>query len=332
MGTKSFFQKLFGSTQAKEDPELVKMSDPISLSKYDVKDLLQLNSVVYLQTQLAFPTDKMYVTLPGKDDNDEIIFVFKDYNDVIYGTYKYIKLGVENIDLDKLIDYYAKNYIPSILFKTIHKTFIDGRESFIVTGKTKENKFDYFSSVIIEGSNLTIFTLITDENFLFLDPDFAYKMFASYKFIKSQKLNQRTIKDFVCFKNSDGLMKYFRDNVNTKGYYITYENAPFNLDLMFGVKEATEDSILSLRDTFEDNESPIIKAPLKFNNIEVEAEGFAHIDWLNFLVKYKGNNIQFSLNIKFLDTQQNITYEELKDNNLWPQIVNIINENFYLNF
>ncbi|MBK7214977.1 MAG: hypothetical protein IPH88_17145 [Bacteroidales bacterium] len=332
MESKSFFKKLFGSSPVKEDPAAVKMGDPISLSKYDIKDVLLENSIIYLQTQIAFPSEKIYISMPGKDDNEEIVLVFKDFNGVIYGTYKYIKLDVTSIDLDKLIDYYSKSYISNILYKTVHKTFIDGREAFIVTGKTNESKFDYFTAVIIEGSNLTIFNLITDENFLFLDPDFAYKTFASYKFIKNSNQNQRIIKDFICFKNDNGLMKYFKDDGSSRGYYTFYTNPSLNLSITVGIEEVAHDSILSLKDTYKDNDGTCFKDTLKFGSKEIEADGFNQKDWLIYLIKYKGNNIQFSMNINKIDPEQDLSRDHLKESDLWPQILEIVSENFYFNF
>jgi len=330
METTSMIQKLFGTFSSKNNPNIINFGERISLDKYDINTLLSENSIVYLQTQLAFPED-ISVQSPEKDSGEEVIFEFMDSKGLVLGCYKYVKTEVSSFDTDKLINIYSKEFMSNVVSKIVHKTFIDGREAFIVTGKIKGKTFDNFTLVVIEGSNLTIFSLIAIEDFLFAKPDFAYKIFSSYKFVKNKYINKRIIKNFICFSSEDKYWFFDTDFKKSKGYLTHYCDASDPDFVMYvAIAENLYDTLDDMRKDFIETETPYFEDTIKFKDVEITCKGFVSNGYLRYYVPYKNN--KFITSISIMRSSQELTRKQIIDGDYWNTAMTRISDKFYFNF
>jgi hypothetical protein len=332
MEKKSFFQKLFGANSPKENPELIKSGNFINLQQYNIDEIINTNSIIYLQTQLGFPADNIRVYKSDNEKNKDQIFEFKDPSGVIYGYYEYLTLESESIPLEIITDFYPKEFCKNLDFRTVHKTYVDGKNSVIITGKRKEKLWDEFSLVVIEGSALSIFTIITDENYLFSNPDYAYKIFSTYKFIKNKGLRQRIIKDFICFSAYESWV-FMDDLKSSQGYAALFLNPKDEYNILVFIQEADYSSAEAMKEDLDESVGGIYQDILKFKDIEVNCSGgFTSKEFIQYLVAYKNKKFRFCFEVYTKDDSIKYNRNQLKELNIWDNVIDIISSSFYLNF
>jgi len=198
-------------------------SSSVYLSNYHDESYIENNKVIVFQSSLSIPEGWTF-TDPDTDDPEEKLFSFSDRDEVVYGSFYYYSLD-EDITISpmKLAEYYAKNYFkPNYANIKVHDTRIDGDQAEILTGTHKENGWDRFTLLIPEGgNNFNEITLITDKDFLFQNPEIAYRIFDSYAYAK-KGVNERIIKGAISFKSTSSDWRWYDDKEDL-GFYVKGE-------------------------------------------------------------------------------------------------------------
>lgn len=202
---------------------IVGQDGSIYLSNYHDQSFIDANRVIVFQTGLSIPEGWTFSDTDS-DDPDEKFFSFSDKNEVVYGSFYYYSLDDDiTISAMKLAEFYEKNYFkPKYKNIKIYDTRIDGDKAQIMTATHKENGWDRFTLLIPEGgNNFNEITLIADKDYLFTNPEIAYKIFESYAYAK-KGVNERTIKGAISFKATTSDWRWY-DDKDDLGFYVKGE-------------------------------------------------------------------------------------------------------------
>jgi len=195
----------------------------VYLTNYHDETFIDNNRVIVFQSALSIPEGWTFSDTDS-DDPDEKFFSFSDRNEVVYGSFYYYSLDDDiTISSSKLADFYAKNYFkPNYKNIKIYDTRIEGDKAQILTATHKEKGWDRFTLLIPEGgNNFNEITLIADKDYLFQNPEIAYKIFESYAYAK-KGINERTIKGAISFKSTSSDWRWYDDKEDL-GFYVKGE-------------------------------------------------------------------------------------------------------------
>ncbi len=253
-------------------------STSVYLSNYHDESFIENNRVIVFQTSLSIPEGWSFSD-PDTDDPDEKFFSFSDKDEVVYGTFYYYSLD-ESITISslKLAEFYAKNYFkPDYKNIKIHDTRIDGDKAEILTGMHKDNSWDRFTLLIPEGgNNFNEITLIADKDFLFQNPEIAYKIFDSYAYTK-KGVNERVIKGAISFKSTNSDWRWY-DDKEESGFYVKGEiNDKLILVGLSQTKYMSLDALLEGYE-FDQIDFPRFSKTLNIGDQEITFEGIGAIE------------------------------------------------------
>jgi len=185
------------------------VKEDINISPYKDKAAENDNLLIIHQSRLAIPDGWKFVapdTKPVKTANFDSA-VFFQFNDRVnncfgkfeYTTFKNFSGNLSGMELAKL---YAEKILTDITDKVIHKTFINGKEAYIIVGKHAKKNWDFMTALIPEGHSFNEIRILSDPGYLTMRPEIAYRIFASYEYA-SAGVNERTVKDVIKFRCSD---------------------------------------------------------------------------------------------------------------------------------
>ena len=250
----------------------------VYLTNYHDDDFIEANKLIVFQSSLSIPEGWTFSDT-DTDDPDEKFFSFSDINEVVYGAFYYYSLDEDiTISATKLADFYAKNYFkPNYKNIKIYDTRIEGDLAEIVTGSHKEKGWDRFTLLIPEGgNNFNEITLIADKDYLFTNPEIAYKIFESYSYAK-KGINERIIKGAISFKSTSSDWRWY-DDKEDKGFYVKGEiNDKLVLVGLSQTKYMTLDALLEGYD-FETIDFPRFSKTLNIGGREITFEGVGIIE------------------------------------------------------
>lgn len=248
------------------------------------------NYLVYKQTRLALPDGWSF--LPRKDkDSKIIVFKIDDNQNNVVGDFAYWATEAESeLSPEKVADFYVDVIKDEVENITVYPTRIDGKVAHIISCSVKKRGYDRFIALIVEGKNLNIITLTSDQGYLFSHKDVPFKIFNSYSFQK-KGLNERINKNGISFSSSDGAIEWYSDIEGGLILFGEFENRVF----AFAMEKTTikETSEIPSRYKFTKN---IEEFPCQFTIgskvMKGKAVGYKDNDELTLyhLVTYKGQN------------------------------------------
>lgn len=185
------------------------VKEDINLSTYKDDSAENDNLLIIHQSRLAIPDGWKFVapdTKPVKTANFDsaVFFQFNDRVNNCFGKFEYttFKNFSGNLSGFELAKTYAENVLTDIKDKVIHKTFINGKEAYIIVGTHKQKNWDFMTAIIPEGHSFNEIRILSDPGYLKMKPEIAYRIFASYEYANSG-MNERSVKNAIRFRCTD---------------------------------------------------------------------------------------------------------------------------------
>jgi hypothetical protein len=136
----------------------------------------------------------------------------------VVGSFTYLATEAKyELSPEKVADFYVDNIKEDVENITVYPTKIDNRAAHIISCTVKKGGYDRFIALIVEGKNLNIITLTSDQGYLFSHKDVPFKIFNSYSFQK-KNLNERITNSGISFSCPDGTIEWYSDLDN--GYIL----------------------------------------------------------------------------------------------------------------
>ncbi len=316
------------------------IKDPIDFSQY-VSDTENSNLVVTTQSQLVIPDGWQFQKSDTKDETigdvrRSTLFEFNDRQNNIYGKFNYTAIVSGSlVDPAQLVKILAESR-DDISNKAIMKTFINRKESYIITGTHKNNSWDYMAAIIPEGNSFNEIVLLSDPGYLQANPSVAYRIFNSYSF-SNKGVNERIIRGSIKFKSDDGAWYWYNDwtTKDFAGYFVmdsSDHETPIEFIGIATLDSSNMETIKSLISGF--NEKVIVSeydVDLKVANKQVSGKAIASksgTDMISIYYVVKLNKKTHLIMVCYKDGVVDIKPEKIHSD--WKLVNTTINKYLYL--
>lgn len=242
--------------------------DPVDLNLYKSPPAQDVNVLVKYQTRLAIPPGWKFARRENEPTESNGIksadlFKFNDGIDNVYGRVEYtvLDLGGSNIAPDKLGKVFTEELLTNVGDKTLQQTYIDGEESYIVTGKDNDKGWDFVAALVPESNAFNQLQLLSNPGYLRNNLPLAYRIFSSYKY-EPKGAAERKIAGNISFRCMDGGWYWLDDwNVsNISGYFVTDDAEKETPIAAIGLASTEYTSIQALQAAFKDFNETVIGA------------------------------------------------------------------------
>jgi len=188
----------------------------------------EVNALVISESRIVIPNTWRFVrTKKAVERNDSYSQAefcrFNDQVNNVFGFFEYTTFNIEsNIDAEALAKLVASTLTSEVTDKILHKTFIGGRDAYIVSGRQKDKNWDYMTALIPEGKSYNEIRLLANEGYLKSNPAMAHGILGSYRRMP-EGWSERIIPNGIKFKSTDARW-YWQDDwvsANFQGYTIT---------------------------------------------------------------------------------------------------------------
>jgi hypothetical protein len=138
----------------------------------------------------------------------------------VVGSFAYVHTKADrSLSAEGVAKFWAESALDEYDNKELSKTYIDGKEAYIIKTRTK-GSFDLFYALIPEGVNLNAIRIAADENYLHTHLDIPYSIFASYR-LEKKGVSERILKGGLSFRCEDNIWTWAGDNKAGDGYLIS---------------------------------------------------------------------------------------------------------------
>ena len=272
--------------------------DPVDLSLYKSPPAQDVNVLVKYQTRLAIPPGWKFVRREKKPTEKSGVktadlFKFNDGVDNVYGRVEYtvLDLGGNRIAPDKLGKVFTEELLTNVSEKTLRQTYIDGEESYIVTGKDNEKGWDFVAALVPEDNAFNQLQLLSNPGYLRANLPLAYRIFSSYKY-EPKGAAERKIVGNISFRCMDGAWYWLDDwNVaNISGYFVTDDADKETPIAALGLATTEYASIQSLQAAFKEFNETVVgtefDAEIPVGGSSYPVKGIATKNDKNYLSAY----------------------------------------------
>ena len=150
------------------------------------------NELVFMQSRLVIPDGWWFERRDPNEasENNGVktvqVFRFGDGVNNISGAFYYTTMPnlVGAIEPQSLMKVYTKKVIRNVRQKEAHPTTIDGESSYVITGVTKEEGWDYMGALVPEENAFNLIMLLSDPGTLGNHPEVGFRIFGSYAYEK----------------------------------------------------------------------------------------------------------------------------------------------------
>ncbi len=238
----------------------------LSLTQFPVVDTGR-NELVFMQSRLVIPDgwwferhDPSEASANGGVQTVQL-FRFGDGVDNVSGAFYYTTMtGLQGaIDPQSLMKVYTKKVIRKVRQKEAHPTTIDGESSFVITGMTKHEGWDYMGALVPENTAFNLVMLLSDPGTLDNHPEIGFRIFNSYTYEK-EGVSRRGASGLIRFDCADSDWAWYDDwrAGPIRGYFVI-DNPERETPIgTIGVARVEASSLEALRPQFaEFKETPI---------------------------------------------------------------------------
>jgi hypothetical protein len=196
--------------------------EPIAMSAFPADSYAASNMVIVGQVRMALPNGWRFKGTKKGDPEDIRFFIRDTGSNTLTGALRHTHFDFP-VAAARVAEVYAQKAMSKFTDKEIRKAEIDGRESYVVQGTWGSEK-QRASALIQQGTQgISDITLLADPGYFTRDPQIAYTIFNSYKFMP-MRMSERRIKGAFGFRCHDGSLSWFDDADapwESKGYYVS---------------------------------------------------------------------------------------------------------------